>query len=343
MAGPEPEEPIAMAVSIPPRVQEVRSRRFEFPSPGPSTVGRLADVSPEGCVVTLDNSSAPRLLWSGEDLLDVKLPAGTRVIYPKPTIPGLKDRKTGIRHALDFPEDMEPLNAKLKPGMKVTLCIDDISLPLPKFRQPDARQEMLEIVLAMLANKGIDDFHIVIVTTYHRREEPHEIRWQVGDAIFDAYYPDQLYNMDADGPDNMVEMGVTEAGEKVRILPARRRDDLVIYLNVNLVPMDGGAKSARPSALPTTNRSSRITTRRTIIDSDSYFDHKQSPLTASADRINDVIDRNLKVFHVETVINNAMFDPMLGFFVKNEDRWSAARQDDVQDDSVGAGVIRRAS
>ena len=23
------------------------------------------------------------------------------------------------------------------------------------------------------------------MTTYHRREEPHEIRWQVGDAIFD--------------------------------------------------------------------------------------------------------------------------------------------------------------
>ena len=44
------------------------------------------------CVVTLEKDSAPRVLFCGEDLLEVKLPAGTRVVYAKPPIPGLRDR-----------------------------------------------------------------------------------------------------------------------------------------------------------------------------------------------------------------------------------------------------------
>ncbi|MCW5980051.1 MAG: DUF2088 domain-containing protein [Bryobacteraceae bacterium] len=304
------------------RVRQVRARPFEFPAPAPNCVGRLADVSPEGCVVTLDERSAPRLLWYGEDLLDVKLPAGTRIVYPKPTIPGVPNRKAGLRHALENPEEMEPLEALLRPGMKVTICIDDISLPLPKFRRPDARQEMLEIVLEMLAAHGVDDFHIVIVTTYHRRMEPFEILWQVGQRIFDAYYPGQLYNMDADGPGQMVELGRTELDEPVRVFRRIAEADLVIYLNVNLVPMDGGAKSLGVGAADFAGLASNHNPA-TIIACDSYFDHTQSPLTASADRINDVIDRHLKVFHVETVINNQMFDPTMEFFVKNEDRWNA--------------------
>jgi hypothetical protein len=304
------------------RVEQVRARKFEFPPPGPNTVGRLADVSPEGCVVFLEKDSAPRLLWYGEDLWDVKLPEGTRVIYPKPTIPGLADRKAGIRWALAHPEEMEPLEALLRPGMRVTLCIDDISLPLPKFRRPDARQEMLEVVLEMLAAHGVEDFHIVIVTTYHRRMEPFEIIWQVGQRIFDAYYPHQLYNMDADGPGNMVEIGKTDLGEPVRVFRRIAESDLVIYLNVNLVPMDGGAKSLGIGAADYEGLKANHNPA-TIQACDSYFDHRQSPLTASADRINDVIDRHLKVFHVETAVNNAMFHPSMAFFVKNEDRWNA--------------------
>jgi len=299
-----------------------RPPKYEFPPPSPNAVGRLADVSPEGCLVELDNNSAPRLLWYGEDLLDVKLPAGTRVIYPKPTIPGLRDRDAAIRYALAHPDGMEPLEALLKPGMKVTIAVDDISLPLPKMRRPDVRESMLKIVLQMLAAKRIDDFHIIIITTYHRRMEPFEIRWAYGDDIFDTYYPDRLYNMDADAPDGMVELGQTEMGERVRVLRRAAESDLLIYLNINLVPMDGGAKSV---AVGMTDYHSLKHNHnpQTILSSDSYFDHTRSALTDSANRINEVIDRHLKVFHVETVINNAMFDRRLAFFTRNEDHWSA--------------------
>ena len=76
---------------------------YEFGDPAPNAVGRQALVSTEGCVVHLDAGSAPRLLWYGEDLLDIKMPAGTRVVYPKPAIKPLPDRDEGIRYALAPP------------------------------------------------------------------------------------------------------------------------------------------------------------------------------------------------------------------------------------------------
>ncbi|HET7215163.1 MAG TPA: hypothetical protein VFL79_16355, partial [Terriglobia bacterium] len=89
---------------------------FEFGDPTPNAVGRNALVSHEGCVVQLEGRSAERLMWYGEDLLSVRMPAGTRVVYPNPTIAGLKDREAAIRYAVDHPEQMEPLSALLRPG-----------------------------------------------------------------------------------------------------------------------------------------------------------------------------------------------------------------------------------
>jgi hypothetical protein len=107
-------------------------------------------------VVHLESKSAPRLMWYGEDLLSVKMPAGTRVMYPNPAIPGLRDREGAIRYALAHPEEMEPLAALLRPGMKVTIAIDDISLPLPKMARPDIRESVLTILHRRLSHHHRD-------------------------------------------------------------------------------------------------------------------------------------------------------------------------------------------
>ena len=76
------------------------------------------------CVVTLDRDSAPRTVFAGDQLIDIDLPAGTRVIYPKPTLDPLQDVDAAIRYAINHPEGSEPLYAKLRPGMKVTIAIE---------------------------------------------------------------------------------------------------------------------------------------------------------------------------------------------------------------------------
>ena len=98
------------------------------------------------CVITLERDSAPRVLFAGDRLLEVDLPAGTRCIYPKPTVEPLADVDAAIRYAINHPENSEPLYAKLRPGMKLTILLDDISLPLPPMRRPDIRQRVLEVL-----------------------------------------------------------------------------------------------------------------------------------------------------------------------------------------------------
>ncbi len=295
---------------------------FEFSDPTPNAVGRKALVSHEGCVVHLEGSSARRLMWYGEDLLTVKFPAGTRVMYPNPTIPGLRDREGAIRYALAHPEGMAPLESLLKPGIRVTIAMDDISLPLPKMRRPDIRQSVLTILLEKLAAKGVEDVHLIIATSFHRRLAPFEIQYAVGSKIFRAYYPERLYNHDGEAPGGMVELGVTEHGERVRINRRAAESDLLIYVNINLVPMDGGSKSVGVGLCDYPTLQAHHTPG-TIRKCDSYFDHRRSEMKRSCDRIGQIVNQKLKVFHIETVLNNQMFDPRMAFFTKNEDRWNA--------------------
>lgn len=310
--------------------------------PTPNAVGRLALVPEDGCVVHLEAGATPRLFWYGEDLLDIKLPAGTRVVYPKPTIPGLRDRQGAIRHAIAHPEGMEPLAALLRPGMKVTIALDDISLPLPKMRRPDIRESVLTILLPLLAEKGVEDAHIIIATSFHRRMAPWEIHRAVGRKIFRAWYPGRLYNHDGEAPGGMVELGVTDRGERVRLNRRAAESDLLIYVNINLVSMDGGHKSVGVGLCDYPTLQAHHTPQ-TIRECDSYFDHTRSALTHSCNRIGALVNRHLKVFHIETVLNNAMFDPTMAFFVKNEDRYNAFDRAGFRTSQWGLRMLPRAA
>ena len=151
--------------------------------------------------------------------------------------------KAAIRYALNHPEAMEPLHALLTPGMKVTIALDDISLPLPPMKTPDVRQQILEIVLELLADSGVDDVHLVIANALHRRMTEAEMKRMVGQKIFDAFYPERYYNHDAEDPEGIVELERTSHNEVVAINRRAAESDLTIYVNINLVPMDGGHKS----------------------------------------------------------------------------------------------------
>lgn len=175
----------------------------------------------DGGVVYTEKNSPARVLYYGDDFRLANLPVGTRVIFPKPPLQGLQNPDAAIRYALNHPEGCEPLYAKLFPGMKVTIAIDDISLPLPPMKKPDIRERILTIVLQMMADHGVTDVEIVIATSFHRRMKDWEVRHIVGDKIFNAYWPDRLYNHDSED-EGMEVIGQTERGEMVE-LPRDRK------------------------------------------------------------------------------------------------------------------------
>ena len=91
--------------------------------------------------------------------------------------------------------------------MKVTIAMDDISLPLPPMKTPDIRQQVLEIILDMLTNHGVDDIHLIVANSLHRKLTEQEMKRMVGSKIFKEYHPDRFYNHDAEDPDGMVHLG----------------------------------------------------------------------------------------------------------------------------------------
>ena len=177
----------------------------------------MSEHTAHPCVVTIDGRSRPRVLFSGSRLVEVDLPEGSRVVYPKPPMKALPDVDAAIRYAINHPYGTDPLHSKLRPGMRVTIALDDISLPLPPMKRPDIRERVLAIVLPLLADHGVDDIHLIVATCFHRPMTEGEIQRMVGEDVFRAYWPDRLYNHDAEKPGGLTEIGVTDAGEVVEI------------------------------------------------------------------------------------------------------------------------------
>src|SRR6476660_9949077 len=199
-----------------------------------------------GFVLEVDRSTPPILFHHGEQFRLEKLPAGrSRVIYPAEPLEPLDDVETAIRDALLNPiGDSEPLPALLHPGMKLTIAFDDISLPLPPMKRPDIRQRVIEAVLDLAAAAGVDDVHLIAALAMHRRMTEAELRHAVGDRVYDAFAPQgALYNHDAEDPDNLAFLGETPHGEEVEINKRAAESDLLVYVNINIVSMDGGHKS----------------------------------------------------------------------------------------------------
>jgi len=269
---------------------------------------------------TVTTDDPPFLFHRGEGYQRHRLPVGTTVVYPNPPLAPIEDRRSAIRHALDHPEDTEPLDAHLKPGMKVTIAFDDVSLPLPRMMKPDIRQEIIEIVLGRLEKAGITDIELICAICLHRRCTPAEIRHFVGPEIFKRFWPKRLYNHDAENPDGITHLGHTSTGEDVELNRRAVESDLLIYVNINLVAMDGGHKSV-PVGLATYKSVRHHHNAPTMLHDSSYMDPPNSDFHRSCERMGDVVRKHMKIFTIETTLNSDTFHPLLAFLQKREHDW----------------------
>ena len=280
-----------------------------------------------GFVLDVDKSTPPILFHNGEGFRLEKLPAGrSRVIYPAEPQPGIEDVPGAIRHALCNPlGECEPLPALLKANMKLTICFDDVSLPLPQMRRPDIRQLIIEEVLDLAAAAGVDDVHLIAALALHRRMTEDELRQAVGDRVYDAFAPrGLLYNHDAEDIDNMALLGTTDQGEEVEINRRAAESDLVVYVNINLVSMDGGHKSTA-TGLASYRSIRHHHNVDTMQHSKSFMDRHASALHSSNWRMGDVIrNAGVKIFQIESTLNNDTFgtDGPMSMLQKREWEWT---------------------
>jgi len=282
-------------------------------------------VSRPGFVLEVDERTPPLLFHHGDAFRLEKLPLGSRVVYPPDPLPAIRDVDAAIEHALLHPLGMEPLPSLLRPGMRLTIAFDDISLPLPQMRTPDIRGRVIEHVLEHAARAGVDDVKLIVANSLHRRMTAKEIKRAVGERVFRSFWPDALGNHDAEDRANLQFIGQTEHGEDVEINRRAAESDLVVYVNINLVAMDGGHKSVSVglgsyrSIRPHHNVSTMLASR-------SYMDPHASALHHSTVRMGQMLEKQLPVFHIETTLNNNAFGKPFEFLQKREWEWSVADQ-----------------
>ncbi len=276
-----------------------------------------------GFVLEVDRSTPPTLFWHGEGFRLERLPAGSRVIYAPEPLDALADPDGAIRQALLHPVgDSEPLPALLYAGMKLTIAFDDVSLPLPPMQAPDNRQRVIEAVLDLAAAAGVDDVVLIAALSLHRRMTEAELRHALGDRVYDAFAPTgHLWQHDAEDPANLVHLGVTDQGEDVEINRRAAESDLLVYVNINLVAMDGGHKSVA-TGLASYRSLRHHHNVRTMQHSRSFMDQHRSELHSSNWRMGRLIAASgVKVFQIETTLNNDTFPSSFAFLQKREWEW----------------------
>lgn len=294
-----------------------------------------------GFTLEVDRSTPPTLLWHGEGFRLERLPAGSRVVYPPEALPALEDPEGAVRQALSHPEgDSEPLAALLRPGMRLTIAFDDVSLPLPPMQPPDIRQLVIEAVLDLAAEAGVDDVVLVAALALHRRMTGSELRHALGSRIFDAFAPEgRLTQHDAEDPSNLIHLGRTDAGEDVELNKRAATSDLLVYVNINLVAMDGGHKSVA------TGLASYASLRhhhnvRTMQQSRSFMDQHRSELHSSNWRMGrHIAASGVKVFQIEATLNADTFPSQFRFLQRREWEWSPR---DRAGFLATSGALRRA-
>ena len=278
-----------------------------------------------GFVLNVDRSTPPSLFWHGEGFRLERLPVGSRVIYPPEPLDALADPDAAIRHALLNPDgDSSPLPNLLRPGMRLTIAFDDVSLPLPPMRRPDNRQRVIEAVLDFAAEAGVDDVVLIAALALHRRMTEAELRQALGDRIYDAFEPHGLLlQHDAEDPGALIHLGVTDQGEDVELNKRAATSDLLIYVNINLVAMDGGHKSVA-TGLASYRSLRHHHNVRTMQHSRSFMDQHRSELHSSNWRMGRLIaESGVKVFQIETTLNNDTFPEQFRFLQRREWEWGA--------------------
>ncbi len=270
---------------------------------------------------TVTASDPPFLFHRGEGYQRHRLPVGAQVIYANPPLDPLPDRREAILHALDHPLGCDPLDALLKPGMKVTIAFDDVSLPLPAMAKPDIRQSVIEILLERLERAGVTDIELICAICLHRRCTPAELKHFVGPEVFKRFWPKRLYNHDAEDPDGNVSLPATTESEEVELNRRAVESDLLIYVNINLVTMDGGHKSV-PVGLATYRSVRHHHNSAMLLDDSSYMDPPNSAFHRSCERMGEVVARHVTIFTIETTLNGNLFPGPIAFAQKREHSWN---------------------
>ena len=103
--------------------------------------------------------------YFGNHLVNAKIPDNSEVFFAKPPISGIKraalSEKT--QQAFENPLEMPPLRELVDGNSKVLILFDDNCQPFPATKKPDLRQIMIETLLKLLDEYGVEKSNIELI------------------------------------------------------------------------------------------------------------------------------------------------------------------------------------
>jgi len=245
------------------------------------------------------------IIFYGDDAFFYNFPPEIDIYYANEPIKPLENDKRAIKEAIENPINSEKLEDLLDEKSRVTICFDDVSLPLPAMID-DVRGKAAEVVLEKLNAIGVKKENIVFICAggLHRKVKPKELKHILGKKVY-IEYKDQISNHDADDTENLVVLGKTQDGTEVEINKTAAESDLIIYLCVAWTQLNGGWKSIVVG----------LGTYKSIIPHHSPNVMKEAPFMepekSGMHRIiwdqGRIIKDKIKVFQIEMVPNNSFF------------------------------------
>ena len=171
------------------------------------------------------------VIFNGDSVTIYDFPEDVNIIYPpEPACPSKPAREI-------VSDAVESAELDVSRNSRVVIAFDDISVPLP-LPKNDPRKIMVAEVLRKLKSVGVskDQITLVCATGMHRKCSGRELRSMLGDIA--ATY--RFVNHDCR---DVVSLGESESGYSVEINRYAAESDLIVYLSIPFLPMNGGWKS----------------------------------------------------------------------------------------------------
>ena len=229
-----------------------------------------------------------------------------------------------IREALLHPlGDCPPLPELLFPGMRLTIAFDDISLPLPPMQRPDNRQRVIEAVLDAAAAAGVDDVVLICALALHRRMTEAELRHAIGDRVYDAFAPHGLLlQHDAEDPDGLPISARPTRARRWRSTGGPPNPTCWCTSTSTWWPWTVATR-ASPPAWPAIAACATITTWPPCATPAPLWTRSAPSCTRPTGAWAGLIAASgVKVFQIETTLNNDTFPEQMAFLQRREWEWT---------------------
>jgi len=251
------------------------------------------------------------IIFYGDDVFFYEFPEDVDIYYAKDPLPPLKEDKNAIKQAIENPISSKRIESLIDKDSKIAICFDDISVPLPLMNE-DIRAKSAEVIVKKLITLGIKKENITFIcaTGLHRKCTSKELKTILGKKIY-SQFESQIHNHDVSKEKDLLVVGMTQEGYEVELNRLAAESDLIIYLNITFTPLNGGWKSiivglgSFKTIIPHHSPE--------ILQEDVFMDPHKSGLHRIIWEMGRAIEKQVKMFTIEMVINNNFFE---GFYEK---------------------------